>query len=413
MPELDRRDFLRLVGVGAGAAAAAGCSDPIEKLVPYVIEPEEITPGIPVYYASTCRECPAACGLHVKTREGRPVKLEGNPEHPINRGRLCPRGQAGIGRTYHPDRYTGPMARGANGKLQPISWDDAEAMLVEKLRGSARRAWVFGADRGPSVNGIIDAFVSRVGAGGRVVYQPFAQEALRLASEQIFGTAVVPYFDVSTADLIVDFGSDFLDTGPSPVEAARHFAEAQDVHEHPDGGARLVSIGPRLSMTASNADQWLACAPGSEGLLAIALARAVFDRAKARGQTIRGDEGGIAASVRRANRKTAATQAGIDPAALDALVERLLAAKTPVVLPPGVAATGPGATSTAAAVLLLNSLLGAVGPRVKLPLQDAGPRSATLSEISVRIARRRDQRASRPGAARSDAARVLGRRGAS
>ncbi len=229
MPELDRRDFLRLVGVGAGAAAAAGCSDPIEKLVPYVIEPEVITPGIPVYYASTCRECPAACGLHVKTREGRPVKLEGNPQHPINRGKLCPRGQAGIGRTYHPDRYAGPMARGADGRLRPISWDDAEAMLVEKLRGSARRTWVLGSDRGPSINGIIDSFVSRVGAGGRVVYQPFAHEALRVATEQVFGTAVLPYFDVSQADLILDFGSDFLDVGPSPVEAARQFADAQDI----------------------------------------------------------------------------------------------------------------------------------------------------------------------------------------
>ena len=91
MPEFDRRDFLKLVGVGAGAAATA-CSDPIEKLVPYVEQPEAITPGIAVWYASTCAECPAACGLHVKTREGRPIKLEGNPDHPINRGKLCARG---------------------------------------------------------------------------------------------------------------------------------------------------------------------------------------------------------------------------------------------------------------------------------------------------------------------------------
>ena len=94
MPELDRRDFLKLVGVGAGAAAAAGCSDPVEKLIPYVVQPDVITPGIPVYYASTCRECSAGCGLHVKVREGRAIKLEGNPDSPVNHGRLCARGQA-------------------------------------------------------------------------------------------------------------------------------------------------------------------------------------------------------------------------------------------------------------------------------------------------------------------------------
>ena len=80
MPELDRRNFLKLVGASAGAAAAAGCSDHVEKLIPYVVQPEEITPGNAVVYASTCRECPAACGLHVSTREGRPIKLEGNPD---------------------------------------------------------------------------------------------------------------------------------------------------------------------------------------------------------------------------------------------------------------------------------------------------------------------------------------------
>jgi len=127
MSEIDRRDFLKLVGVSAGATAAAGCSELPEKLIPYVIQPEEITPGIPVLYASTCQECQAGCGLHVRTREGRPVKLEGNPDHPINRGALCARGQASIERTYHPDRYTSPMERGSDGQLIPITWEEATA----------------------------------------------------------------------------------------------------------------------------------------------------------------------------------------------------------------------------------------------------------------------------------------------
>ncbi|HYB12475.1 MAG TPA: twin-arginine translocation signal domain-containing protein, partial [Myxococcota bacterium] len=205
MPELDRRDFLKLVGVGAGAAAAAGCSDPVEKLIPYVVQPDVITPGIPVYYASTCRECSAGCGLHVKTREGRPIKLEGNPEHPVNRGALCARGQAGIGRTYHPDRFPGPMLRGSDGALAPISWKDATELLATKLRAGAGTAYLLGSDPGATASGLLDKWVAAIGAGGRIVYEPFAPEALVEATQLVFGSPAEPVFDLSKADLVVSF----------------------------------------------------------------------------------------------------------------------------------------------------------------------------------------------------------------
>ena len=128
MAELDRRDFLKLATVSAGGAAAAGCSDHVEKLIPYVVQPEQVTPGKAVVYASTCQECPAACGLHVRTREGRPIKLEGNPEHPVNKGALCALGQASIGRTYHPDRYPKPRLRGEGGEIV--------ATISDRVRGS-------------------------------------------------------------------------------------------------------------------------------------------------------------------------------------------------------------------------------------------------------------------------------------
>src|SRR5688572_7973989 len=140
MPEIDRRGFLKLAGASAGAAAAAGCSDHVEKLIPYVVQPEEITPGVPVFYASTCRECAVGCGVHVKTREGRPIKLEGNPEHPINRGRVCAKAQASLERTYHPDRYHGPQRRSANGQLEAVSWDEAISQVATAIRTSPARA---------------------------------------------------------------------------------------------------------------------------------------------------------------------------------------------------------------------------------------------------------------------------------
>jgi anaerobic selenocysteine-containing dehydrogenase/Fe-S-cluster-containing dehydrogenase component len=381
MPELDRRDFLRLVGIGAGSAAAVACSDPIEKLVPYVVQPESITPGLPVYYASTCRECPAACGLHVKTREGRPIKLEGNPDHPINQGKLCARGQAGIGRTYHPDRYPGPMAKGADGKLAPISWDDAQSQLVAKLRGSSGKTWVLGADRGPSVNSIIDKFTSGVGAAGRLIYEPFSQDALRSATEMVFGSSVLPLFDISNSDLIIDFGSDFLDQGPSPVEAGRQFAEARDLAKHPDGGARLVSIGPRLSMTGSTADQWIASRPGSEGVIALALAKAAYDKLRASGKQVPGNADALGQALAGASAAGAASAAGIDAKVLDALVDKVLHAHAAVALPPGVSASGPNAVSTAASVLLLNTVLGALGGAMKLPAAESRPAAASFAEI--------------------------------
>ena len=152
MAELDRRDFLKLAGVSAGGAAAAGCSDHVEKLIPYVVQPEEIIPGKAVVYASTCLECPAACGLHVRTREGRPIKLEGNPEHPVNRGALCALGQASIGRTYHPDRYREAAPAGTRAEpAQEISWEQATALLAEKLGAAGGRVRALTGELGPTL----------------------------------------------------------------------------------------------------------------------------------------------------------------------------------------------------------------------------------------------------------------------
>ena len=110
---MDRRRFLKVMGVtGSGAAALSGCGpDQAQKLIPYLVNPDNQIPGLATYYASTCRECPSGCGLHVRVREGRAVKVEGNPESPVNHGRLCARGQASLQGLYNPDRIQGPMAR--------------------------------------------------------------------------------------------------------------------------------------------------------------------------------------------------------------------------------------------------------------------------------------------------------------
>jgi molybdopterin-containing oxidoreductase family iron-sulfur binding subunit len=379
MPELDRRDFLKVVGASAGAAATVGCSDPVDKLIPYLIQPEEITPGIPVHYASTCLECPAGCGLHVKTREGRPVKLEGNPEHPVNRGALCARGQAGIGRTFHPDRFAGPLRRGGDGQLAPISWDDAIALLAAELKKAGNRTWLLGGQTGPALGALLDQWTNAVGAGGRVVYEPFAAEALRGATRTLFGVASEPVFDLSNADLVIDFGSDFLETGPSPTEHARQLAAARDVDEVGRRATRLVYVGPRLSMTGSNADEWLAAKPGTEGLLALSLAHVAL----AGGGGTEAARAALGPALARFAPAAVAGTVGVPAEAITRVGRALAKARAPVALPPGAALASRRATATCGAVLLLDWALGAVGNGVTIPADDGRRRPSYRETLAL------------------------------
>ena len=125
MSVMDRRSFFKIVATTGAAAAAGGCGQSAGNLIPYVIPPDNIVPGVPAYFSTVCRECPAGCGLVAKNRDGRVVKLEGNPDHPVNTGALCIRGHAGLQGLYHPDRFRGPLAKG-----QPVAWEEAEKQVA-------------------------------------------------------------------------------------------------------------------------------------------------------------------------------------------------------------------------------------------------------------------------------------------
>jgi molybdopterin-containing oxidoreductase family iron-sulfur binding subunit len=274
--EMDRRRFLKVLGVTSGGAAAVGCSTGTpEKLVPYLVPPENQIPGVATYYASTCRECPAGCGVHVRVREGRAVKVEGNPGSPFNGGKLCARGQASLQGLYNPDRLRGPMARGADGGLAPISWDDAYARIVERLGSTAgdRVAFVTGNESG-TFDRLVNAWLTALGSQGRLVFEPFGYEALRYANQQVFGVDALPSYRFAEARYVLSFGSDFLETWINPVQNTREFAEAHSVTE--EGMGRYVHIEPRMSMSGINADEWIAPNTGTEAVLALAIANVVL-----------------------------------------------------------------------------------------------------------------------------------------
>src|SRR5919107_691867 len=139
-----RRDFLKVLGAAGAAGTAVGCSSQqVEKLIPYLVSPDNTVPGVSNYYATVCRECAAACGVVAEVRDGRAIKLEGNPEHPLNRGALCAMGQSALQGLYNPDRYRSPMLRQGNA-LVPITWERALTELSTRLgalrsRGEAGR----------------------------------------------------------------------------------------------------------------------------------------------------------------------------------------------------------------------------------------------------------------------------------
>src|SRR6478609_7830711 len=249
---IDRRRFLTVLGTSsAGAAALAGCStDRVEKLIPYLVQSEDQVPGVSTWYASSCTECPGGCGLHVRTREGRAVKLEGNPEHPLNQGKLCSRGQAALQGLYNPGRLKGPMARDASGRLQQITWDDAIARLASKVSAAGSGvAAISGAGRG-TFSDLLGDWIAAL--GGRVVrYQPFANEALRTANRQVFGQDQLAVHDFAMAN-------------------QRGFAQS---HGFSQGNlAKCIYLAPRRDLTGLNADEWHAIRPGSEAALALAMA---------------------------------------------------------------------------------------------------------------------------------------------
>ncbi len=398
MTNITRRNFLKISAAGTATAILAGCSQETERWVtlePYVRAPEEQLAGVPNYYATTCRQCPAGCGVIVRIMNGRAVKLEGNPEHPVNRGKLCARGQAGLQLLYNPDRVTGAVRQDERGsrKFDSVAWNDAINAIYEQIdaAGEGVGVWLGSTTSGHLVD-LFTRFTEAIGAPAPVRYDLYAgfhgYNALQSATGALLDGAGLPTYDLGQADTVFSFGADFLGTWLSSTGYGVEFGRFRS---QPFGQrGYLVQLEPKMSITGAKADRWVPLRPGTEALVAQAIARIIADEQLG--------------SAERAERATAlAGDVDVEEAAaacempVEGLVElarAFAAADHPLAIPGSAVAGANNAAEAIAAIQALNLIAGTVGQpggmSVTPALPDAplaAPPASTFADATALIER--------------------------
>lgn len=306
---VDRRAFL--AATGFSALLASGCAEtPIVEAIPLDHRPMGYNEGRSKWYATVCGGCDAGCGALVASRDGRPIKLEGLPDHPLSRGGLCAVGQASLLGLYDDQRFDGPAAREG-----PISWDDLDKAVIDGLKaakdGKGKVRLLTGTVTSLPMRAAIDGFLDTFPNAKRVAYDALSRAAILDAHEATHGARALPHYLFDKAEVVVAFDADFLGTWISPVE----FAAARQQLRQIDDPARPFSFHaqfePTLSLTGGRADRRFRVPPDDLGPILASLADRVERRL--------GQEG--------AGGDPPAQVGGVSEADLDALADRLVAAK--------------------------------------------------------------------------------------
>ncbi|MCP3872588.1 MAG: 4Fe-4S dicluster domain-containing protein [Desulfobacteraceae bacterium] len=276
---ISRRNFLKMSAVGGATLAVAGCgSDPIETLFPLHTPPYGYVSGDSIHFATTCQECTAACGLVIRTREGRAIKAEGNPDHPINEGRICLQGQSILQALYSPARATYP-SQITNKKSQIISWDKGKQLLADKLKevkDKKGEILYLGSPRTGTFPTLLKQWINGMGGGTVLELDMKPVNSLKHANRIMFGKQEVPHFALDKAEVLINFGADFLETWLNPVQMTKNYTR---MHKFQDGKkGRYIHIAPHISLTGTNADEWLSCPVGHETSIALAISRILLNK---------------------------------------------------------------------------------------------------------------------------------------
>lgn len=249
-----RRSFLKLAGFSAVLGTVLNsCEKPIHKAIPFLIKPEEITPGVSNYYATSFFDGEEFCSLLVKSRDGRPIKIEGNPVSLLTKGGTSARIQASVLSLYDNDRYQAPYKDG-----REITWEEADSSIKVRLNEiktqGGKIVLLTSTLISPTDQSIIRDFLTFFPGARHVIYDTASCSSMLLANEQSFGTRVLPSYHFDKASLIVSFDADFLGTWISPVEFTGQYAAGKKPEGNNMTMCRHIQFETGMSITGSNAD---------------------------------------------------------------------------------------------------------------------------------------------------------------
>ncbi|MBD8487859.1 TAT-variant-translocated molybdopterin oxidoreductase [Echinicola sp. CAU 1574] len=271
-----RRDFLKLMGFSLAAASLAACEAPVRKAIPYVNKPADVNPSVPNYYASTFVSGGDYASVVVKTREGRPIKIDGNKLSPITQGGVNAIVEASVLSLYDKERLTGPYKGG-----QLSDWATVDKEVAAKLKSAGNVKIVTNTILSPSTEKAIQALSESVGGAEVVTYDAASTYGITKANEMYYGANVLPSYHFEKADVIVSFGADFLGTWISPIEFAKGYSKGRKIStEHPVM-SRHYQFESNLSLTGANADYRTPIRASQSGLAVLALYNLIAKKAGA------------------------------------------------------------------------------------------------------------------------------------
>lgn len=296
---LNRREFIKLAGILAGTTAGVSCASEKRVFLPYIVPPEkEIVPGELVYYSTTCTRCSANCGINARVvekiyRNRRiyvPVKLEGNPLHPVNKGALCLRGQASISTLYAygrklkedlfdrlykfitgegtqgfetgNERLLTPLAKSKDNTFVKISWEDALRMIKEKYeesRNSGHKNYLLSSHTSGTISELIETFCNNLNIVRLPEFISYSHATLREANRRLFNNKSIPFYRIEDADLLITLGADVVETFVSPVNYSSQISRAKMRDDF-----RWIHVEPHISITGISAHHRFVIRAGRE-----------------------------------------------------------------------------------------------------------------------------------------------------